>query len=55
MVRRRALALIGALLALGGCATSTRMANTGPLPSGPLATLIVSDDRQGVELRAMTR
>ena len=42
-------ALLAALVALGGCATSTRTAKMGPLPTGPLVTLIVSDDRAVVE------
>jgi hypothetical protein len=46
---RAALGVLGALLALGGCATSTRVANMGPLDGGPLVTLIVSDDRAVVE------
>jgi hypothetical protein len=45
----RVLLLGAALLALVGCATSTRMANMGPLSTGPLVTLIVSDDRKVVE------
>jgi len=49
-VRCRALVALAALLALGGCATSTRMAKMGPLPTTePLVTLIVSDDRAVVE------
>jgi len=47
--RRRVLVLLAAPLALGGCATSTRTAKMGPLPTGPLVTLIVSDDRAVVE------
>jgi hypothetical protein len=47
--RRRVGALVAALLALGGCATSTRTAKMGPLSTGPLVTLIVSDDRAVVE------
>jgi hypothetical protein len=39
-----------ALLLLTGCATSTRIARMGPLPSlEPLVTLVVSDDRRVVE------
>jgi len=49
MVTRRVPALLAALLALGGCATSIRTAKLGPLPTGPLVTLIVSDDRAVVE------
>jgi hypothetical protein len=53
MVRHRrvtsVLAEVVALIALGGCATSTRTASMGPLPTGPLVTLIVSDDRAVVE------
>ncbi|HEV8586500.1 MAG TPA: hypothetical protein VGT02_16150 [Methylomirabilota bacterium] len=49
VVPRRTLALLTALLALGGCATSTRMSSMGPLPAGPLVTLVVSDDRRVVE------
>jgi hypothetical protein len=48
---RLPLLLFGSLLlAMTGCATSTRMANMGPLPSAePLVTLVVSDDRRVVE------
>ena len=47
---RRALFALASLLVLTGCATSTRMARMGPLPSlEPLVTLIVSDDRRVVE------
>lgn len=47
---RRAVLLIVGLLLLTGCATSTRMARMGPLPSAePLVTLVVSDDRGVVE------
>ena len=49
VARPRIPALLAALLALGGCATSTRTAKMGPLPTGPLVTLIVSDDRAVVE------
>jgi len=49
-VRYRDLVVLAALLALGGCATSTRMLTMGPLPTTePLVTLIVSDDRAVVE------
>ena len=38
------------LFILTGCATSTRMARMGPLPSlEPLVTLVVSNDRRVVE------
>jgi hypothetical protein len=48
--RSRAVVLLACLLALAGCARSTRMARMGPLPSlEPLVTLIVSDDRRVVE------
>ena len=43
------LAEVVALIALGGCATSIRTASMGPLSTGPLVTLIVSDDRAVVE------
>ena len=48
---RTPVALLGSLLVVTtGCATSTRMANMGPLPSAdPLVTLVVSDDRRVVE------
>jgi hypothetical protein len=46
--RRVSVALV-ALLMLGGCATSTRTAQMGPLSTGPLVTLIVTDDRAAVE------
>ena len=47
---RRAVVVLASLLLLTGCATSTRMARMGPLPSNePLVTLIVSDDRRVVE------
>jgi hypothetical protein len=46
--RRISVALV-ALLTLGGCATSTRTAQMGPLSTGPLVTLIVTDDRAVVE------
>jgi hypothetical protein len=46
---RRVVVVLAALLALGGCATSTRTAKMGPLATGPLVTLIVSDDRAVVE------
>jgi hypothetical protein len=46
--RRVSVAFV-ALLTLGGCATSTRMAQMGPLSTGPLVTLIVTDDRAVVE------
>ena len=47
---RRAVLLIVGLLLLTGCATSTRTARMGPLPSTePLVTLVVSDDRSVVE------
>ena len=47
---RRAVLLIVWLLLLTGCATSTRTARMGPLPSTePLVTLVVSDDRSVVE------
>ena len=48
---RLPLLCLGALvLTLTGCATSTRMANMGPLPSADrLVTLVVSDDRRVVE------
>jgi len=48
-VRYRALVVLAALLALGGCATSTRTMKMGLLPTGPLVTLIVTDDRAVVE------
>jgi hypothetical protein len=49
-VSHRVLVVLAALLALGGCATSTRMARMGLLPTTePLVTLIVSDDRAVVE------
>jgi hypothetical protein len=42
----RVLIVVTSLLLLAGCATSTRMARMGPLPSTePLVTLIISDDR----------
>jgi hypothetical protein len=48
--RRAVLLLLASMLLLTGCATSTRMARMGPLPSTePLVTLIVSDDRRVVE------
>ena len=40
---------LAALLTLAGCATSTRTARMGPLATGPLVTLIVTDDRAVVE------
>ena len=41
---------LASLLILTGCATSTRIARMGPLPSlEPLVTLVVSDDRRVVE------
>jgi hypothetical protein len=47
---RRALVALASVLILTGCATSTRMARMGPLPSlEPLVTLVVSDDRRVVE------
>ena len=47
---RRGLALVVGALLLSGCATPTRLARMGPLPSlEPLVTLIVSDDRAVVE------
>jgi hypothetical protein len=46
--RRVSVALV-ALLTLAGCATSTRTAQMGPLSTGPLVTLIVTDDRAVVE------
>ncbi len=46
--RRVSVALV-ALLTLGGCATATRTAQMGPLSTGPLVTLIVTDDRAVVE------
>src|SRR5437762_14118589 len=46
--RRVSVAFV-ALLMLGGCATSTRTARMGPLATGPLVTLIVTDDRAVVE------
>ncbi len=46
--RRGSVALV-ALLTLGGCATATRTAQMGPLSTGPLMTLIVTDDRAVVE------
>ena len=46
--RRVSVAFV-ALLMLGGCATSTRTAQMGPLSTGPLVTLIVTDDRAVVE------
>jgi len=49
VARRRLCALLAALVAVGGCATSTRTAKMGPLSTGPLVTLIVSDDRAVVE------
>ena len=49
VARPRVLVVLAALLALGGCATSTRTAKMGPLATGPLVTLIVSDDRAVVE------
>ena len=54
-----ALAVLGALI--GGCATSTRIAQFGPLPGGAkLVTLVVSDDvgvvrRECAELGAIGR
>jgi hypothetical protein len=46
----RAFIGLTSLLVLTGCATSTRVARMGPLPSlEPLVTLIVSDDRRVVE------
>ncbi len=45
-----ALRALASLLILTGCATSTRVAHMGPLPSlEPLVTLVVSDDRRVVE------
>jgi hypothetical protein len=50
MVHRRRVAIVlVAVITVGGCATSTRIANMGTLPTGPLVTLIVSDDRAVVE------
>lgn len=53
MARRRCVTIVLAeligVIALGGCAASTRTASMGPLPTGPLVTLIVSDDRALVE------
>jgi hypothetical protein len=47
---RLALPALASLLILTGCATSTRTASMGPLPSlAPLVTLVVSDDRRVVE------
>ena len=47
---RWALLALTSLLTLTGCATSTRIARMGPLPSlEPLVTLVVSDDRRVVE------
>ena len=49
--RRFSACVAGALiaLALGGCATGTRVASFGPLPDGAkLVTLIVSDDLEVV-------
>ena len=46
--RRVSVALV-ALLTLGGCATAMRTAQMGPLSTGPLVTLIVTDDRAVVE------
>ena len=46
--RRVSVALV-ALLTRGGCATSPRTAQMGPLSTGPLVTLIVTDDRAVVE------
>jgi hypothetical protein len=47
---RWALLALASLLLVTGCATSTRTARLGPLPSlEPLVTLIVSDDRRVVE------
>src|SRR5438309_6415625 len=46
--RRVSVALV-ALLTLGGCATSTRTAQMGPLSTGPLVTLIVTHDRAVVQ------
>lgn len=47
---RSAVALLAALIALAGCAASTRTARLGQLPTAePLVTLIVSDDRRVVE------
>jgi hypothetical protein len=46
--RRVSVALV-ALVTLGGCATTTRTAQMGPLSTGPLVTLIVTDDRAVVE------
>jgi hypothetical protein len=45
MVTRRIPVLVAILVVLGGCAVSTRTARMGPLPLGPLVTLVVSDDR----------
>jgi hypothetical protein len=47
----RALLVVASLAwLLTGCATSTRLARMGPLPSTePLVTLIVSDDRKVIE------
>jgi hypothetical protein len=47
----RARLLVASLVwLLAGCATSTRMAHMGPLPSTePLVTLVVSDDRRVIE------
>jgi hypothetical protein len=47
---RWALLALASSLILTGCATSTRIARMGPLPSlEPLVTLVVSDDRRVVE------
>src|SRR5919109_2402305 len=47
---RWALLALASSMLLTGCATSTRIARMGPLPSlEPLVTLIVSDDRRVVE------
>ena len=46
---RRVSIAVAALLTLAGCATSTRTAKMGPLTTGPLVTLIVTDDRAVVE------
>ena len=46
---RQVLGGVASLLMLTGCATSTRVARMGPLPSlEPLVTLVVSDDRRVV-------
>lgn len=47
-VHRIALIVLAAVVGLTGC-LSTRMVDMGPLPSGPLVTLVVSEDRAVVE------